>query len=135
MNRSVETRSSARPASRVLQVLRWFFGVYFVAVGIMHFVLPAGLPQQMAWMYDLSGRLHLVAGIAEILGGLGLVLPRLTGIAPRLTAFAAGGLALVMIGAAIWHVSRGEGTMIVGNLIMAAAMGFVAVKEWRATRA
>lgn len=118
-----------------VQILRWFFGIYFVTVGVMHFVLPAGLPQQMAWMYDLSGNLHLVAGLAEILGGLGLILPRLTGIAPRLTAFAAGGLALVMVSAAIWHISRGEWGNIVGNILAAAAMAFVAVREWRATSA
>lgn len=129
----MNAQRAASPTNRAVQILRWFFGIYFLAVGVMHFVLPAGLPQQMAWMYDLSGGLHLVAGIAEILGGLGLVLPRLTGIAPRLTAFAAGGLALVMVSAAIWHLSRGEGIMIVGNLVMAAAMSFVAVREWRAT--
>ncbi|MBX3144303.1 MAG: DoxX family protein [Trueperaceae bacterium] len=131
----MNTRGATPTTNRAVQVLRWFFGIYFVAVGIMHFVLPAGLPQQMAWMYDLSSGQHLLAGIAEILGGLGLILPRLTGTAPRLTALAAGGLALVMVSAAIWHISRGEGTMIVGNLLMATAMTYVAFKEWRATKA
>jgi hypothetical protein len=44
----------------------------------------------------------------EILGGLGLILPGLTKIQTRLTPFAAVGLALVIIAAAIWHIQRGE---------------------------
>jgi uncharacterized membrane protein len=50
-------------------------GIYFVAIGLMHFSVPEGLPDQMARMYDLPTWLHVASGTAEILGGLGLVLP------------------------------------------------------------
>lgn len=116
-----------------LTVIRWIFAVYFIGVGIAHFVVPAGLPPVMSWMYELSDGLHAVSGAAEILGGLGLVLPRLTGIAPRLlTTAAASGLAVVMLGAAVWHGGRGEWAQIVANLVVAAIMAFVAFREWRA---
>ena len=39
----------------VLWVLQVFLGIYFLAIGIMHFVIPPGLPAQMSWMYDLPG--------------------------------------------------------------------------------
>jgi uncharacterized membrane protein len=112
--------------NRLLWVLQIFFGVFFVAMGIIHFVVPEGLPEAMGWMYELSDGLHIVSGIAEILGGLGLILPAVTGIMPELTVWAAVGLVLVMVGAVIWHGSRGEATQIVLNLISAAILAFVA---------
>ena len=111
--------------NRLLWVLQVVLGVYFIAVGVMHFVVPEGLPAQMDWMYALSDTQHTLAGIAEILGGLGLIVPAVTGIRPELVAYAAFGLALVMVGAAIWHLGRGEAAQIVLNVINIAVLGFV----------
>ncbi|HSM46025.1 MAG TPA: DoxX family protein, partial [Acidimicrobiia bacterium] len=94
--------------NKVLWVLQWVVGSYFIVFGIMHFVVPEGLPDPLSWMYDLSDTLHVVAGVAEILGGLGLILPAVTRIFPTLTPLAALGLLIVMAGAVIWHVDRGE---------------------------
>lgn len=116
---------------RLLWVLQIVFGLYFVSVGVMHFIVPEGLPGPMEWMYELSDPLHIVAGVAEILGGLGLILPGLTGIRPHLTVLAAVGLVIVMLGAAVWHLSRGEGTNIGLNLVNAAVLGFIAYGRWR----
>jgi len=115
----------------VLWVLQWFFGVYFVFVGVMHFVVPDGLPATMGWMYELSDTTHVVAGIAEILGGLGLILPSLTRIRPELTVYAAVGLVIVMIGAAVWHATRGEGAQIGQNIIIGLLLAFVAYGRWK----
>lgn len=111
--------------NRVLWVLQVVFGLYFIGVGVVHFVQPDGLPAAMSWMYDLSDRLHVIAGTAEILGGLGLILPAVTRIRPELVAWAAYGLLVVMVGAAVWHISRGEGTQVVLNVINAAILGFI----------
>lgn len=111
--------------NRVLWVLQIVFGLYFVGVGIAHFILPEGLPEMMSWMYELSDGLHVISGTAEILGGLGLILPAVTRIRPELVTWAAYGLVIVMLGAAIWHISRGEATQIVLNLINAAILGFI----------
>lgn len=115
----------------VLWVLQILFGVYFVFMGIQHFVLPPGLPAPMSWMYELTPGLHMVSGAAEFLGGLGLILPGLTRIRTRLTPLAALGLVLVMIGAAVWHATRGEFGNIGMNLVIAALMGFVAYGRWK----
>jgi putative oxidoreductase len=117
--------------NRFVWVLQILLGVYFIAIGVMHFVVPAGLPEQLEWMYDLSDPLHVAAGIAEILGGLGLILPGLTGLYPELTILAALGLVLVMIGAAVYHAGRGEGANIVVNLLNAAVLAFIAYQRWR----
>ena len=111
---------------RILWVLQWVFGLYFIAVGVMHFVVPEGLPSTMSWMYELSDTMHAVSGTAEILGGLGLILPSLTRIQPGLTVLAAIGLAVVMIGAIIWHISRGEMANIGFNVLNLAVVTYIA---------
>ena len=105
--------------------LQIFLGIYFLVTGLIHFVVPEGLPGVMEWMYDLSTPLHWVAGLAEIAGGLGLVLPAAMRTAPRLTPLAAAGLILIMLSAAVWHVTRGETQSIVGNLVVAALLAFI----------
>ena len=120
-------------SNRTLWILQIVFGVYFLAIGVMHFIVPDGLPALMEWMYELSDGLHAVSGIAEILGGLGLILPGLTKIAPNLTVPAAFGLVAVMIGAAIWHVSRGEVSNIANNLVLAAIVGYIGYARWKVT--
>jgi uncharacterized membrane protein YphA (DoxX/SURF4 family) len=115
----------------LLWVLQFLFGLYFIFTGVQHFIVPPGLPAQMAWMYELSPGLHYFSGTAEILGGVGLILPGLTRIQPRLTPLAALGLVLVMLGAAVWHFTRSEFPNIVMNLILAGIAGFVAYGRWR----
>ena len=116
---------------RVATVLQVVLGLYFVGIGIMHFVVPDGLPDALSWMYDLPTWLHVVSGTAEIAGGLGLVLPRLSGIRRELEPLAAAGLVLVMLGAVVYHAGRGgEGQNIVLNLVMAALLAFVAWVRW-----
>lgn len=111
--------------------LQLLLGLYFFVTGIVHFIVPPGLPAPMAWMYELPPALHYFSGAAEILGGLGLILPGLTRLQTRLTPLAALGLVLVMIGAAVWHIPRGEFQNIIMNLILAGLMGFVAFGRWR----
>jgi putative oxidoreductase len=115
----------------LLWVLQVFFGVYFTAIGVMHFIVPPGLPAQMAWMYELSLGLHAFSGLAEILGGLGLILPGLFKIQTRLTYFAGFGLVLVMLGAIGYHFQRGEFSNIMFNVVLALISGFIAYGRWK----
>ncbi len=52
--------------------------------------------------------LFIFVGVCEFLGGVGLILPAMTGVKPKLTPFAALGLKLIMILAAVFHIVRGE---------------------------
>lgn len=114
-----------------LWVLQIVLALYFGSIGVMHFIVPPGLPAPLGWMYELPPWLHWVSGGAEILAALGLVLPGLTKIRPQLTALAAAGLVLVMVGAAVWHISRGETATLLMNGLLAAVCGFVAYGRWR----
>ena len=108
--------------NKVLWVLQWLFGLYFIFVGVMHFVVPEGLPDLMSWMYELDDTLHVVSGTAEILGGLGLILPAVTGIRTELVSWAAFGLAAIMVGAIVWHAGRGETQSIFTNVLITVFM-------------
>lgn len=115
----------------LLWILQWIFGVYFLITGVMHFSVPPGLPAPMAWMYDLSAGLHYFSGTAEILAGLGLILPGLTKIKTWLTPLAGAGLVLVMVGAMVYHIQRGEFVNIGMNVILAAVSAFIAYGRWK----
>lgn len=120
---------------RLVWALQIVLGVYFVLVGITHFVVPEGLPAQMAWMYDLPTWTHVVAGIAEVAGGLGLVLPQLTGIRRELVPLAGAGLTIVMLSAAIYHAGRSEYQNIVFNLVLAGMLVVVTAVRRQADHA
>lgn len=117
--------------NKALWVLQWLVGLYFVAFGVLHLVVPEGLPGQLGWMYDLSDTVHMASGIAEILGGLGLILPGLTRIRPGLTPLAGVGLIIVMLGAFVWHVGRGELVNVGINILNAVVLGYIAYGRWR----
>lgn len=115
----------------LLWVIQVILALYFFITGLIHFGPPPGLPEPMAWMYDLPAPLHYVSGAAEILAALGLVLPAATRIRPRLTPLAAMGLVVLMALAAVFHLVRAEYPNIVMNLVLAALAGFVAYGRTR----
>lgn len=114
----------------VLWMLQVFLAVYFLGIGVMHFIIPPGLPGPVSWMYELAPELHWISGTAEILAAFGLILPGLTRIKPNLTPLAAAGLVVVMLGAAVWHIGRGEFINIGMNLLVGALAAFVAYGRW-----
>ena len=65
--------------------------------------------------------LFIFIGVCEFLGGAGLIVPAMTGVKPKLTPFAAFGLALVMILAAVFHIVRGEYNFVPIDLVLGGA--------------
>ena len=85
----------------------------------------------MTWTEDFSaGAVKAIAGL-EVLGAIGLILPKLTGIAAILTPIAGVGLAIIMLGAVVVHVRRGEPTapavVLTVLAIASAVLGFIVV--------
>ncbi len=66
------------------------------------------LHQPVPWFSAVPQGLFVFIGLCEFLGGVGLILPAMTGVKPKLTSFAAVGLTLIMILAALFHIVRGE---------------------------
>lgn len=84
------------------------------------------LAKMLPWVTDVSPGLVRFIGISELLGGIGLIVPSLLRIKPKLTAYAAIGLALIMLFATVFHLSKGEANVIAFNFILMALAVFVA---------
>ncbi len=78
------------------------------------------------WVKNASMGFVIFIGIAELLGAIGLILPATLGTLPILTPMAAIGIALIMLFAAIFHISRKEGGVL-NNIIWLVLALFVAV--------
>jgi putative oxidoreductase len=104
----------------------------FVMAGSMKATTPyAELATKMAWVGAVPEGLVRFIGIAELLGGIGLVVPAVTRIRPSLTALAGAGLALVMLLASFFHLSRGEAGAVPVNLVLGGLAAFVAWGRWK----
>jgi len=104
----------------------------FLIHGIAMLTLPESVRDRMAYMWDLPPRFRTFIGVAEVLAAAGLTLPALTGILPWLTPLAAVGLIIVMLGAVVFHIRRGEFRNIILNLILLLVSAFVLLELWLA---
>ncbi|MER7365819.1 DoxX family protein [Nonomuraea wenchangensis] len=79
------------------------------------------------WVLDFKPGTLKAIGALEILGAVGLILPALLGIAPILVPLAASSLTLLMTGAVIMRIRRGEtiAALVDGSYLALAA--FVAI--------
>ncbi|NUR86963.1 MAG: DoxX family protein [Nonomuraea sp.] len=78
------------------------------------------------WTADVGPRFVRTLGGLEFLAALGLTLPAVLGIAPALVPVTAVCWVLLMIGAMITHVRRGEYAFVTVNVIYLAVAAFIA---------
>ncbi len=116
---------------RILWVFQLILAIVFLGQGILKFAAPDNLPEAMSWLYDMSPGLKALVGVAELAAAIGLILPAVTRIRPELVVWAAAGLVVTMVGAAVWHAGRDEMALIPGNLILAAMAAFVGYGRWK----
>ena len=111
-----------------LWIVQGLLAVVFGMGGLVKAVRPQKrlYDQGLTWVEDLSPGGVKAIGAVEVAGGVGLVLPAVTGVAPVLVPLAACGIGLIMVGAAVLHVRRGETPFIAVNLALLAAAAFVA---------
>ncbi len=116
----------------VLWIIAGLLAAAFAAAGLMKLTQPKAklAASGMAWTEDFSDGQVKGIGAVEVLGALGLILPAALGIAEILTPLAAAGLALTMVGAAITHLRRGEGSMVPINVVLGGLAVFVAVMRF-----
>jgi putative oxidoreductase len=108
------TTSALAPASSrgwhwMLWTLQVLLAAFFLMAGLTKATQPLEtLPAMIPWVSDVPGWLVRFIGVSEFAGALGLILPAATRILPRLTALAAAGLAVVMVLAVGFHITRRE---------------------------
>lgn len=122
----MQSDTGAKKGLRIgLWVVQLGLAAMFGMAGVMKSTTPIDeLAKQMPWVAELPGLVRFI-GISEIAGALGLVLPAATRIKPGLTPLAALGLMVIMVLAAIFHISRGEYSAIVTNAILGGLAAFV----------
>jgi len=79
--------------------------------------MPEVVENFRRWGYPEN--FHLLIGALELLGGIGLLIP-------KTVTYAAIGLILIMIGAAITHLRAGEGSMALMPVLLVAMLSVVA---------
>jgi uncharacterized membrane protein YphA (DoxX/SURF4 family) len=112
----------------VLWVLQALLAVAFFVHGCFFLFPPAAMVELMK---PIPTAFRLFLGVAEVLAGVGLTLPGITRILPWLISCAAAGLMVVMIGATIFHIARGEVSSAVTTAILFLLLTFVAYMRWK----
>ena len=110
-----------------LWIVQLLLAAAFGMAGVMKSTMPmADLTSAMGWPGDLAPTLVRFIGASELAGALGLVLPSATRIRPLLTPLAAIGLVIVMVLAALFHLTRGEWLALPVNVVLGGLAAFVA---------
>jgi len=122
-------------AEATMNIALWtaqvLWGVFFSVTGFgkVLWYKPALWNQalhEVPWLPAVPQDLIMFIGLCEFLGGVRLILPAITGVKPKLTPFAAIGLTLVMILAAVFHIARGEYNFVLINVVLGGAAAFIA---------
>lgn len=117
--------------SKVLNITLWIVQVLMACTLIWAAYTKWFQPiDKLAAMWPWTGQIApmqvKLTGLADLLGGLGLVLPAMLRIRPKLTPVAAIGVVLLMVCASVFHISRGEASVIGFNIVFAVLAAFVA---------
>ena len=80
--------------------------------------------KMLPWALD-NPKLLTFTGIIDLLGGIGIIVPAALKIQPKLSVYAAYGTIALMIAASIFHVSRGESSLIGMNIFFLILAMFV----------
>lgn len=130
------TTSLPASRSRALHITLWVFQVllatFFLMAGFNHGLNPIEeAAKSSPWITDVPVAVARFIGYTELLGGIGLILPAALRIKPWLTPLAALALAVIMLLAALFHISRGEEAVIGFNIIPMLLSAFVARGRWK----
>jgi hypothetical protein len=95
--------------SALLWVLQIVLALTFLPLGVLNVSRSrARLMPVAPWVEDFPESVVTTIGVLEILGAVGVVLPGVLGTWPVLVPLAATGLAILMIGAIVEHLTRRE---------------------------
>ncbi len=120
-----------QPGSKALHITLWVLQTLLAAMFLMSGLMKVSQPieklsQMLPWASQMPELIVRFIGAAEVLGALGLILPSMLRIQPKLTPIAALGLAVVMLFAVFFHLSRGETPAIGMNFVLIAIAAFIA---------
>lgn len=115
---------------KILHVSLWIvqliLALGFIWASAMKLFLPADqLAAMWPWTADNRG-LVIVTGLTDLLAGVGFVLPALLRNRKEITVYAAWGTIVLMIAACVFHIKRGEASLIGVNIFFAVMAAMIA---------
>jgi len=126
---------SPQKSSKAMHISLWIaqivLAVLLLSGFIMKFLPIEKISVMMPWTGQVPELVVRLLGIIDLLGAIGLILPALLRIKPQLTFWAALGIIALMICAIIFHVSRGEVSVIGINVFSIIIAGFIAWGRFR----
>ena len=123
--------TTTKAPSKALDITLWVVQLLLAssmiwAAGLKLFQPTDKLAAMWPWVAQVPAGLLKFTGIVDLLGGLGLILPGLLRIMPRLTGITAICIIVLMIVAGIFHISRGEASVLGANVAFTVMAAFIA---------
>lgn len=121
------TQKSSKGLNIAIWVAQVVLALMFLMAGFVKTTQPIEqLSATMKWTAQVPSGLVRFVGISEFLGALGLLLPSIFRIKPILTPIAAMGIVTIMVFAIIFHISKGETSVIGVNIFIMLLAAFIA---------
>ncbi len=114
-----------------MNALTWIaqllLALIFTSVGIMKISQPVNrLTENMGWVSDFPVLFVRILGFMEIALGLFIILPKfLKAIPSSFTTYAGYGILMIMVGAIVVHIKRGELSFVAMNIVILILAGWV----------
>lgn len=114
-----------------LWVVQAVLAFIFLMAGSVKSLQPIGkLALRFPWIKTTPPWFVRLVGACEIAGAVGLILPAATAILPRLTIAAGAGLAVLMVCASVFNLTRREYRGVIVNFVICMAALFVTYGRW-----
>ena len=115
--------------SKALNISLWgaqlILAIFLLMGAIMKFMPIGKIAEMMPWTGEISPLFVRILGVIDLLGALGLVLPVVFRFKLNLTWWVALGIIALMICASVFHVVRGEASVIGFNVLLIVIAAFI----------
>ena len=116
--------------SKTMHITLWVAQIlvaFFLLTGAaLKFQPIEKIAAMMPWAGQVPATVVRLLGVIDLLGAIGLILPSLLRIKPLLAVWAAIGVIALMVCAIVFHLSRGEASVIGVNIFCALIATFIA---------
>jgi uncharacterized membrane protein len=109
-----------------LWIAQMLVALFLLTGAILKFQPIEKIAAMMPWAGQVPAAVVRLLGVVDLLGAIGLILPSLLRIQPQLAVWAAIGTIALMACATVFHVYRGEASVIGVNIFCAFIATFIA---------
>lgn len=108
-----------------LWAAQFILAIFLLMGAIMKFMPIETIAEMMPWTGEIPPSFVRILGLIDLVGALGLVLPGIFRFKYNLTWWAAAGVIGLMICATVFHILRGEASVIGFNVFMMIIAGLI----------